>query len=84
MSADGDSLDPDNPPPAGRAALSLGTAHWTGLDTSAHSWQLQLFVERHIGFQPDSGQWVDLAPDADGGIRIRSNPVLLTVTREVP
>jgi len=80
--ADAEGLDVNRPPAPGATHFTLTQAHWSGIDSSNHSWQLQLFVERHVRFQPDSGQWVDLPHGADGGIRIRSNPLLITLTRE--
>jgi hypothetical protein len=88
LSADADRLDVDNlPQPApdpSATAFTLTQAHWTGIDNSNHSWQLQLFVERHIAYQPDSGQWVVLPHGATDGMRIRSNPLLISLTREAP
>jgi hypothetical protein len=88
LSADATGLDVENlpePAPAPSAtAFTLTQAHWSGIDNRNHSWQLQLFVERHIGYQPDTGQWVVLPNGATEGIRIRSNPLLITLTREAP
>lgn len=55
--------------------------HWTNFDQSENSWQLQLFAERYIKFDPQSGQWHDVSSD-NAAIRIRSNPVLISVVRE--
>ena len=84
QSADTNTLDVENlPAPAGTGFI-LALSHWTHIDDSNNSWQLQLFAERHIQFQPDTGQWIDLPHGADEGIRIRSNPLLMTLTREIP
>ncbi|MDJ0807046.1 MAG: Pvc16 family protein [Gammaproteobacteria bacterium] len=84
LSADADSLDVENLPGPGGTGFALALSHWTGIDNSNNSWQLQLFVERHIQYQADTGQWVDLPHAADGGMGIRSNPLLISLTREVP
>jgi hypothetical protein len=84
LTADGDGLDVQNLPAPGGTGFTLNLSHWTGLDNSNHSWQLQLFAERHIQFQPETGEWVDLPHGADGGIRLRSNPLLIVLTRELP
>ncbi len=80
--ADADGLDVENLPAPGATGFMLAQSHWTGIDNGNNAWQLQLFVERHIQFQLDTGQWVDLPHGAGGGIRIRSNPLLISLTRE--
>lgn len=82
LTADAAGLDVDKLPAPGATAFNLMQSHWTGIDENNQSWQLQLFVERHIEYQPATGQWVDLPHGADGGVRIRSNPLLITLTRE--
>ena len=83
-SADGATLDVDNLPGPGATGFTLQQGHWSGIENSNNSWQLQLFAERHVRFEPETGQWVDLPHAADGGIRIRSNPLLISLTRAVP
>jgi len=84
LSADAALLDVENLPPPGATGFMLTLGHWTGLDSSNNSWQLQLFVERHIRFQADTGQWIDVPHAAGDGLRLRSNPLLITVTRGTP
>lgn len=82
LSADAAALDVDAPPDPGATGFILDQSHWSGIDNSNNSWQLQLFAERHVRFEPETGQWIDLPHVADGGIRIRSNPVLISLNRE--
>ncbi len=84
LSADAIALDVENLPPPAGTGFSLNLSHWTDLDNSNNSWQLQLFVERHIRYQADTGEWADLPHAAEDGMRIRSNPLLITVTRGTP
>jgi len=84
LSADAALLDVENLPPPAATGFMLTLGHWTGLDSSNNSWQLQLFVERHIRFQADTGQWIDVPHAAGDGLRLRSNPLLITVTRGTP
>ncbi|MEN8177711.1 MAG: Pvc16 family protein [Pseudomonadota bacterium] len=84
LSVDADALDVENLPAPSGTGFSLALSHWTGIDNSNNSWQLQLFAERHIQYQPDTGQWVDLPHGTGDGIRIRGNPLLITLTREAP
>ena len=84
LSADADGIDVDQLPAPGATGFSLTQGHWTGIDAGNHSWQLQLWVERHIRFDAATGQWVVLAHGDSGGLRIRSNPLLITLTRESP
>ncbi|WP_198264477.1 Pvc16 family protein [sulfur-oxidizing endosymbiont of Gigantopelta aegis] len=54
--------------------------HWSNFDQSLNHWQLQLFAERRIKFDPQTATWNDVnASEAE--MRIRSNPVLITVIR---
>ncbi len=82
LSADADALDVESLPAPAATGFSLDLSHWTNIDNSNNSWQLQLFAERHIQYQPASGQWIDLPHAASDGLRIRSNPLLITLTRE--
>ena len=85
ITADVNKLDMDalpNPAPDVNAAgFVLIKNHWTDLDASNNSWQLQIFSERYIKFDAINNIWIDAATE-DAGIRIRSNPVLITITRE--
>jgi hypothetical protein len=82
LDADSTRLDTASLPTG--TAFTLVQSHWTDIANNNNSWQLQLFVERHIAFQPDTGLWADLAHTAEDGIRIRSNPLLISLTREAP
>ncbi|MFT6925774.1 MAG: hypothetical protein ACJAZP_001363 [Psychromonas sp.] len=86
ISADTDLLDmaalPDPAPAAGAAAFVLRQAHWTDIDAAQNSWQVQLFAERYIKFDAVNNDWADVGPD-DLAVRIRSNPVLITITRAI-
>lgn len=84
LSADAVLLDVENLPAPAGTGFALNLSHWTDLDNSNNSWQLQLFAERHIRLQADTGQWIDLPHAAADGLRIRSNPLLITVTRGAP
>jgi hypothetical protein len=85
LTPDSQSIDPDAPPPPvpepGSIGFVLTQTHWTGIDNTNHSWQLQLFAERFIRQQPEDGQWVNAA-EGEAGLRIRSNPLLITLVRE--
>ena len=84
QSADSGYLDMENLPPPAGTGFTLSLSHWTNIDNSQNSWQLQLFVERHIRFQADTGQWIDVPHAASDGLRIRSNPLLITLIRGAP
>jgi hypothetical protein len=84
QSADTATLDVENLPAPATTGFALALSHWTNIDNSNNSWQLQLFAERHIQYQPDTGQWIDVPHAAGDGLRIRSNPLLITLTRETP
>lgn len=84
QTADSDALDVENLPFPAATGFTLDLSHWSGIDNSNNSWQLYLFAERHVQLQPDTGHWIVLPHDADGGTRIRSNPLLISLTREVP
>ena len=79
-SADVGTIDVDKLPAPGGTGFQLRKSHW-GADKRKRSWQLQLFAERFIRFDPVNG-WVDAGDDAKDGIRLRSNPVLITLNRE--
>jgi len=87
-SADTSTLDmdmlPEPFPDPGATGFRLTQVHWTGIDNSNNSWQLQLFVERFIQYDAESGEWVNAPTGANDGLRIRSNPLLVTLTREAP
>lgn len=72
-------LDMQNIPDT--TAFTLEQTHWTNINNSHSSWQLQLFAERRIRYNAETGAW-DNVSLAEADIRIRSNPVLLTLTRE--
>lgn len=81
ISADVDTLDVSNLPAPAATNFRFSLAHWTDISETNNSWQLQLFAERYIRYDSLTGLWVDTtANDAD--IRIRSNPLLITLTRE--
>ena len=73
---------PNPAPDSGAPAFVVQQSHWTGLDAGNNSWQLQVFAERYIKYDAVTNRWVDTTAD-DAGIRIRSNPLLITITREV-
>jgi hypothetical protein len=82
LTADVDSIDINSLPAPAATHFTLQQSHWTGISASNHSWQLQLFAERHIKYNAVTGLWTDTtANDAD--IRIRSNPLLISLTREL-
>ncbi len=81
ISADVETLDINNLPAPATTNFTLTQAHWTAIDNTKNNWQLQLFAERYIKFDPDSGEWVDTT-SSGAGVRIRSNPLLITLTRE--
>ncbi len=82
QTADVDSIDISSLPAPAATHFTLQQSHWTGISASSHSWQLQLFSERHIKYNAVTGLWTDTtANDAD--IRIRSNPLLISLTREL-
>jgi hypothetical protein len=81
ISADVETLDINNLPAPSTTNFTLTQAHWTAIDNTKNNWQLQLFAERYIKFDPDSGEWLDTT-SSDAGVRIRSNPLLITLTRE--
>jgi hypothetical protein len=81
ISADVKTLDIQNLPAPATTNFTLTQAHWTAIDNTKNNWQLQLFAERYIKYDPDSGAWLDTI-SSDAGIRIRSNPLLITLTRE--
>lgn len=87
ITADVNKLDmdglPDPQPDSSAAAFILQQSHWTGLDATNNSWQLQIFAERRIQLDPVTNTWIDVSGD-DAGLRIRSNPLLITITRETP
>ena len=68
-------------PDASTVGFTLTQAHWTNIDNTKNNWQLQIFVERHLSLDPDTNNWVDVAEE-DADLRIRSNPLLITLTRE--
>ncbi len=86
ISADADRLEMDLLPPpspsADAVSFSLQQVHWTDLNEMANSWQLQLFVERCIKFDSINNIWVDVAFNEAGAVHIRSNPLLVSVSRE--
>ncbi len=81
ISADVDTLDVINLPAPSTTNFRLNQTHWTGVRETNNSWQLQLFAERYIRYNPATGVWADTTAN-NAGIRIRSNPVLITLTRE--
>ncbi len=82
LTADVDSIDIETLPAPSTTHFTLQQSHWTAIDDTRHSWQLQLFAERHIKYNASTGLWSDTtANDAD--VRIRSNPLLISLTREV-
>ena len=87
ITADTNILDmaalPDPPPSADAATFALQQVHWTDIDAAANSWQLQLFAERYIKFDALNNVWADVGSDNAAAVRIRSNPLLVTITREV-
>ncbi|WP_020588515.1 Pvc16 family protein [Desulfobacter curvatus] len=87
ITADAQVLDmdalPDPKPAAGAAIFTLAETHLTGLDKTCRNWQVQLFVERRIQLDPMTNAWVDVS-DPAAGLHIRSNPLLITITRDVP
>jgi hypothetical protein len=84
LSSDTDAIDVLSLPPPGTTGFTLAQAHWTGIANTHNNWQLQLFAERNIRYQADTGNWVDIPQGEAGGVRIRSNPLLITLTREAP
>ena len=72
---------PDPEPAVNAPSFVLETTHLTGLDPASHSWQLQVFVERRIQLDPLTNTWSDTS-DPTRGLKIRSNPLLITITRE--
>jgi hypothetical protein len=82
ISADVATLDINSLPAPSTTNFTLQQAHWTAIGNTKNNWQLQLFVERYIRFDPDSGEWVDTTT-SNAGVRIRSNPLLITLTREI-
>lgn len=86
LSADVNNLDmgslPEPSPDPTAAAFVLQQTHWTNIDDTQNSWQLQLFAERYIKFDAENNLWIDTTVD-DADVRIRSNPVLITLTREI-
>lgn len=81
LTADAEILDINNLPAPGSTNFTLTQSHWTAIENTRTNWQLQLFAERYIRFNTVSGIWEDtLAIDAE--VRIRSNPLLITLTRE--
>ncbi len=81
LSADVETLDINNLPAPSSTGFTLTQAHWTGISDTKNNWQLQLFTERYIKFNANSGEWEDTTAN-DTAIRIRSNPLLITLTRE--
>ncbi len=64
-------------------SFTLQQSGWTSFDQAETSWQLQLFAERYIAFDSQTGRWNDTSVE-NAEVRIRSNPVLITVVREAP
>lgn len=83
ITADVDTLDVINLPDPSTTNFRLNQTHWTGISETNNSWQLQLFAERHIRYNPVTGVWADTTAN-NAEIRIRSNPLLITLTREAP
>lgn len=81
LTADESGLDVINPPPPSTTNFTLDQTHWTGISETNNSWQLQIFAERYIRFNAVTGLWDDSNVE-DAEIRIRSNPLLITLTRE--
>lgn len=87
ITADTNILDmttiPDPMPSADAVAFVLRQEHWTDIDSASNSWQLQLFAERYIKFDAINNIWADVDSNNAAAIRIRSNPLLVTITREI-
>lgn len=81
LNADVETLDMVALPNA--TGFTLQQSGWTNFDQGETSWQLQLFAERYIVFDPQTGQWNDTTVE-NAEVRIRSNPLLITVAREAP
>jgi len=83
ISADTITLDPEQLPETAAIQFTLKKSHWSNISPASHSWQLQLFAERYIRFDTVTGEWQETTLE-NAAIRIRSNPVLITITREAP
>jgi hypothetical protein len=87
ITADTNSLDmtalPDSQPSPDAVGFVLQQLHWTDIDATANSWQLQFFAERYIKFDSLNNVWIDVDFDNAAAVRIRSNPLLITVTRVI-
>jgi len=85
LSADSSSLDmlslPLPSPDSSAVSFTLNQSHWTGIDNTKNNWQLQIYVERYLMLDRDTNTWIDVEEDA-AELRIRSNPLLITLTRE--
>lgn len=81
LTADSETLDIHNLAASGSTNFTLVQSHWTGIENTRTNWQLQLFVERYIRFNTDNGIWEESSL-TDAEVRIRSNPLLITLTRE--
>jgi len=85
LSADAAELDllnlPLSSPDTSAVAFILNQTHWTGIDNTKNNWQLQIFVERYLQQDPYTNEWLDVAEEL-AELRIRSNPLLITLNRE--
>ena len=83
ISADTLTLDPEHLPETAHIQFTLSQSHWTNISAASHSWQLQLFAERYIRYQAASGEWLETTLE-NATVRMRSNPLLISITREAP
>ena len=81
ISADVTTLDPQRLPQTADIQFTLSQSHWSNISASSNSWQLQLFAERYIRFDAASGEWQETTLE-NATVRIRSNPLLISITRE--